>query len=301
MDYTIIKLINSSYSKKKLFGYSTENAILAVCEEGLAYFNNNARVDVDNCDVTTLQELWFIQRKHIVQVTIEKADEQWIATVKKSDNSELGFTILDVSLEDIDVTFNCVDIKWKTIGAYNPKPSVKRTLEEERQLESEKNARKTTDPNLTKMDKKLAKIKAMISGSRTTITLLDDKITIKHNGGTTDVPYANVKGIDFRRASRSEVGYIRIRYEGGNYRKTPEHDEFSVRWDDTSKNKSADEFKKVFDSMISSKKEDPKTITKIETTDLDKLDENLRKLKALYDDGILSEEEYAAKKKQLLG
>lgn len=137
------------------------------------------------------------------------------------------------------------------------------------------------------------------------LQLLETKVRITRKGfwafsyqglkGDKEINIKNISSIQFKRAGKIGTGYIQFTFFGGQETKggvwNAYHDENTVVFD--TKHQSAfEKIKEIVDEKMSSKE---KGETKI--SDLNQLE----KLAELKEKGIITEEEFNAKKKQILG
>lgn len=155
----------------------------------------------------------------------------------------------------------------------------------------------------------MSEILYKFSGLNGKVELYSDKVIIKRRGlyaafvlrhikGDKTIFFNQISGIQFKRGGFFK-GYIQFTIPGGNenlkgaYGAT--HDENSVTFT-YRQNREAEILKKRLEELIASQSK-PQTYN----TEKASATEEIRKYKQLFDDGIITEEEYKNKKSQLLG
>lgn len=145
--------------------------------------------------------------------------------------------------------------------------------------------------------------------NKATITVDEYFVTIKRKGlmstaihgmqGEKKIPIKSLTSIQFKKAGLTN-GYIQFVYSGSHESKGGLYDavkdENSVVFT-RGYTKDMTELKEYLEQKITENLAAPSGTVVNQTTDADEL----RKFKQLFDDGIITEEEFNAKKKQLLG
>ena len=148
-----------------------------------------------------------------------------------------------------------------------------------------------------------------VKGSNGQIELHDDKIVIKRNGmsaraiyglkGDKSIPFKSLTSIQFKEPGFMASGYIQFGILGGLENKgglfDAAKDENSVMY----VKKDLKDFTELRDFLDSKIKEEQNKPAVVPTTPTSSLDD-LEKLADLLKKGIITEEEFAAKKKQIL-
>jgi len=151
------------------------------------------------------------------------------------------------------------------------------------------------------MDNILMSVKGIYGG----IELLQDRVRIKRKGfgslmlqgfkGDKEILISQLSAIQFKKAGMLTNGYIQFSFLGGHETKggllDATRDENTVMFN-TKQQKEFIELKERIDQMIASSRAGTKAPSNLD---------ELEKLAALKDKGIITEEEFAQKKKQLLG
>lgn len=132
---------------------------------------------------------------------------------------------------------------------------------------------------------------------KATITLEDDSITIQKHGhfqklkGANRIPFSSISSMQYREAKLSVNGMLRFTITGNSTLHGLLADDNSILF--VKKNAAEVEaIRNFIQNKISSKNE---------ISSSDNVTEEIRKFKALLDDGIISKQEFEEKKKQLLG
>lgn len=151
-------------------------------------------------------------------------------------------------------------------------------------------------------------------GANGVIKLYEDRLTITRRGfrgvlghgifqGTKDILLTSITGIQVKKSGLVTVGYIQFTILGGNEGKKglaeATSDENTVTFDG-GMNKQAEELKnKIYELQRLARTPVAQAVAST-AKEISPADE-IRKYKQLLDDGILTQEEFDAKKKQLLG
>lgn len=153
-------------------------------------------------------------------------------------------------------------------------------------------------------------IKYTIKGLNGQLYVYENKIEITRKGvwafahqglkGTKTIPISEIKSIQLKRAGLVQ-GYIQFGISGsiegqGGYQ-AANYDENTVTFLDESCNKIALNIKSYIEDIIANKSNSQNTIIQQSYSDADEL----MKFKKLLDDGVITQEEFDAKKKQILG
>lgn len=146
----------------------------------------------------------------------------------------------------------------------------------------------------------------VFEGRSGTLILNDTGITLKrsggflsgHTSGEKNIPYKNITAVQFKRAGLT-VGFIQFTLQGGGEAKggvfEAVTDENTVTFGDEEKTREFERAKNIIEERILTA--NSASSTSQSTNDF----EQLEKLAALRDKGIISEAEFEAKKKQILG
>ncbi len=145
------------------------------------------------------------------------------------------------------------------------------------------------------------------------VELLESKIRIKKKGGFLDVVlrgadakgqirgdkdilFKEISAVEFKKATWAAPGYIRFMFKGGQETKSRSFKDLKKDGNAVmfrpNQSSAFEKMKEAIDKKMALMEEDG-----TKTSDLD----DLEKLAALRDKGIITEEEFNAKKKQLLG
>ncbi len=152
--------------------------------------------------------------------------------------------------------------------------------------------------------------KYILKGLNGQLYVYDNKIEIKRKGalalgfqglkGTKSIPISAIKSIQVK-PSGFTVGYIQFGIAGGteNRRgvKAANYDENTITFSAVQHNKTANNIKNYLESVMFNRPNSQSTIVKQALSGADEL----KKIKELLDEGVITQEEFDAKKKQLLG
>jgi predicted Zn-dependent peptidase len=144
-----------------------------------------------------------------------------------------------------------------------------------------------------------------VHGVNGQIQLLEDRIRISRKGfmglmtqglkGDKDILIAHISSIQFKKAGFFWNGYIQFAFLGGQESKSglfdAVQDENTVVFD-TGQQQSFDALKGAIEQKMAALREEPKPASNLD---------ELEKLASLRDKGIITEEEFTAKKRRLLG
>lgn len=156
-------------------------------------------------------------------------------------------------------------------------------------------------------------LKYFVKGTNGQLYVYGDRIEIKRKGflalaqqglkGTKSIPFSSIKSIQIKPAGFA-IGYIQFGISGGfeNSRglKQANYDENTVTFTSAKYNKIANEIKAYIENAILKITAQPvqqNLVVEPHKSDADEL----RKFAELLNDGIITQEEYNIKKKQLLG
>ncbi|KZE67656.1 hypothetical protein AWM68_17945 [Fictibacillus phosphorivorans] len=142
------------------------------------------------------------------------------------------------------------------------------------------------------------------------LVLLDNKIVIKRKGawgfltqglkGDKEIYIKQISSIQFKPGGSITNGFIQFAFSGGDETKgglfDAVNDENSIMF----KKKQNGDFLKIKE-LIEEKREQISTPSIIQVSTTSDVPDQIKKLADLRDSGILTEEEFSAKKKQLLG
>lgn len=151
-----------------------------------------------------------------------------------------------------------------------------------------------------------------MKGVQDTLEVFKDKITIKPKGvlgmlnkgmkGTKEIPFRSITAVQFKEAGTVWSGYIQFTIPGGNESKggifAATKDENTFMFAHKKNNALATEIKEFIDGEITKIHAPQAVQVAVPTTDLA---DEIKKLSALKDQGILSEEEFRAAKMKLIG
>lgn len=141
-----------------------------------------------------------------------------------------------------------------------------------------------------------------LTGVNDQLEVYDDRVIIRRKNskakfsGDKTIYLNQVTGVEFKKAGRLIAGYLQFTLPGSVSSKKGIHDavhnENSVVFNNKY-NDEAEEIKLKIEALI--KNQSKSNDVKLDDTDL------LRKYKQLFDDGIITQEEFQAKKKEILG
>lgn len=142
------------------------------------------------------------------------------------------------------------------------------------------------------------------------LELLEDRIRIKRQGsfaflshgfkGDKEIQIENISAIQFRKAGPVVIGYIQFSFLGSQESKAGIFDAAEDENTITFAQKSQDQFEKIKEKIESIKKTMRTSSTAVPSVDFSCADE-LEKLASLREKGIITDEEFQAKKRQILG
>ncbi|MFP9131169.1 SHOCT domain-containing protein [Niallia sp. BSM11] len=155
----------------------------------------------------------------------------------------------------------------------------------------------------------MSKVLEFKAAGKTTVTLEGNFLRIKRKGllnfanhgldGEKSIDINNISGVQMKKAGALTNGYIQFVILGSRESKgglmAATQDENTVMFA-KKEQKMADEIKSYVEEILASKHQ-PTILSETKTDSA----EEIRKFKALLDDGIISEEEFQQKKNQLLG
>ncbi|MFS0783294.1 SHOCT domain-containing protein [Bacillus sp. 1P06AnD] len=148
------------------------------------------------------------------------------------------------------------------------------------------------------------------AAGKTLVTIDNQFLRIKRKGalnffnhgmdGEKTIDITNMSGVQVKKAGSMTNGYIQFIFMGSKENKgglmAATKDENTIMY--AKKEQSyVDEIQKYVEDMIANRNKNSVIIQEVKTD----VSEEIRKFKALMDDGIISEEEFQSKKKQLLG
>jgi hypothetical protein len=150
---------------------------------------------------------------------------------------------------------------------------------------------------------------AQMIGVGGVIEVFEDKIAITPNGvlgflnkglkGTKEIPYASIIAVQFKEAGVLFSGYLQFTIPGGNESRgglfAAAEDENTFMFAGTNNNSKAKEIKEYIDQSIR------KARTRQPQPPTTNLSDELQKLAGLKDQGVLSEDEFQAAKRKLIG
>lgn len=148
-----------------------------------------------------------------------------------------------------------------------------------------------------------------MKGVQDLLEVFEDKVTITPKGvlgflnkgikGTKEIPFHSIVAVQFKEAGAVFSGYIQFTIPGGNESKggifNATKDENTFMFAEKKNNDLAIEIKTYIDSAVRKSKTQQ---TNLPTTNLS---DELQKLAGLKEQGILSDEEFQAAKKRLIG
>lgn len=191
----------------------------------------------------------------------------------------------------------------KTISKRANYPYNNPSLKKEGDYENMKNSKQAVHSNS-------ADCKYVLKGANGQLYVYENKIEITRKGmwafanqglkGTKTIPISEIKSIQVKKSGIVQ-GYIQFGISGsienqGGYQ-SANHDENTVTFLDASCNQIALNIKSYIEDTIVTKSNSQNTIIQQSYSSADEL----KKYKELLDDGVITQEEFDAKKKQILG
>ena len=148
-----------------------------------------------------------------------------------------------------------------------------------------------------------------MKGVQDLLEVFEDRVTITPKGvlgflnkgikGTKEIPFRSIVAVQFKQAGALFSGYLQFTIPGGNESKggifAATKDENTFMFAHTKNNAQAKEIKEYIDEAIR-RSQAPQT-----TLSATSLSDELQKLAQLKDQGVLSEYEFQAAKKKLIG
>lgn len=147
----------------------------------------------------------------------------------------------------------------------------------------------------------------LTNGWESTLTILDDCVELEHKSmaaviagiprGKKTLFYDDFTSVEFKPTGFMSYGYIQFNVPGHKQRKdNPAFDEYSFAVEKKYESQARELYEKILENKRNSKSSGGTTvINQVSTAD------EILKLKQLLDAGVLTQDEFDAKKKQLLG